>query len=76
MFDQPDHDAGAICRAFAQAAGGEQLARAGEPIEATPGPVPLAGLFANGEFGPVGGECFQHGHTACVTMFRPPEASA
>jgi len=72
MFEENDHDAKAICRAFQQASGGEQLARAGEPIEAKTGPVPLAGFFANGEFGPVGGECFQHGHTACVTMFREP----
>jgi small ligand-binding sensory domain FIST len=33
------------------------------------GPVPLAGLFAAGEFGPVGDRNFIHGFTASVVLF-------
>lgn len=35
------------------------------------GPVPLAGFFAGGEFGPVGPNNYVHGHTACLALFRP-----
>lgn len=34
------------------------------------GPVPTAGLFAAGEFGPVGGANFIHGFTASVVLFE------
>lgn len=34
------------------------------------GPIPLAGLFAMGELGPVGGENFIHGYTASVALFE------
>ena len=34
------------------------------------GSLPLAGFFAAGEIGPVGGQSFLHGHTACVVLFR------
>jgi small ligand-binding sensory domain FIST len=34
------------------------------------GPVPVAGLFAAGEFGPVGGRNFIHGFTASVVLFE------
>ena len=35
-------------------------------------PMPLAGFFAAGEIGPVGGsgEAFVHGQTACLALFR------
>lgn len=33
--------------------------------------VPLAGFFAMGELGPVGGKSFIHGHTASLVLFRP-----
>jgi len=33
--------------------------------------VPLAGFFAAGEIGPVGGRNFLHGFTASVAVFRP-----
>jgi small ligand-binding sensory domain FIST len=32
--------------------------------------VPLAGLFAAGEFGPVGDRNFIHGFTASVVLFE------
>lgn len=32
--------------------------------------LPMAGCFAAGEIGPVGGESFLHGQTACVVLFR------
>lgn len=33
--------------------------------------TPLAGFFAAGEIGPVGGKSFIHGHTLSVVLFRP-----
>lgn len=33
--------------------------------------TPVAGFFAAGELGPVGGKNFVHGHTASFAMFRP-----
>jgi small ligand-binding sensory domain FIST len=33
------------------------------------GPIPLAGFFAQGELGPVGGQNFIHGFTASVALF-------
>jgi small ligand-binding sensory domain FIST len=35
-----------------------------------PGDVPIAGFFANGEFGPVGRRNFLHGFTASLAVFR------
>lgn len=35
------------------------------------GPVPAAGFFCNGEFGPVGGKNFVHGFTASIAFFVP-----
>ncbi len=37
------------------------------------GKVPIAGFFAAGEIGPIGGKSFLHGHTACLTLFRSIE---
>jgi small ligand-binding sensory domain FIST len=34
------------------------------------GDLPVAGLFAQGEIGPVGGRNFLHGFTASVALFR------
>jgi small ligand-binding sensory domain FIST len=34
------------------------------------GPIPLAGFFAAGELGPVGGKNFIHGFTASVVLFE------
>lgn len=36
------------------------------------GGVHLAGFFAAGEIGPIGGKNFLHGHTASLALFRPP----
>lgn len=33
--------------------------------------LPVAGFFAMGELGPVGGKTFVHGHTASLAIFRP-----
>ena len=33
--------------------------------------LPVGGFFAMGEFGPVGGKSFIHGHTASLAVFRP-----
>ncbi|WP_165063759.1 FIST signal transduction protein [Paludisphaera rhizosphaerae] len=36
------------------------------------GPIPVAGFFAMGEFGPIGGQNFVHGFTASVAVFERP----
>ena len=38
-------------------------------LEAVP-ETPLAGFFAQGELGPIGGKSFIHGHTASIVLFR------
>jgi small ligand-binding sensory domain FIST len=40
--------------------------------EKLPG-TPVAGFFAAGEIGPVGGKNFIHGHTASFALFREPK---
>lgn len=37
------------------------------------GNIPVAGFFAQGEIGPVGGRNFLHGYTASVALFAEPE---
>jgi small ligand-binding sensory domain FIST len=44
---------------------------AGRVAEAT-GDAPMAGFFAQGELGPVGGQNFLHGFTASMALFRGP----
>jgi small ligand-binding sensory domain FIST len=39
-------------------------------IHAQLGPVPVAGFFAMGELGPVGGQNFVHGYTASIVLFE------
>ena len=39
-------------------------------IRAEAGAVPLAGFFAQGELGPIGGQNFIHGFTASVVLFE------
>jgi small ligand-binding sensory domain FIST len=41
-----------------------------QTIRAEIGDVPLAGFFAAGELGPVGGQNFIHGFTASVVLFE------
>ncbi|OJW20289.1 MAG: hypothetical protein BGO49_05175 [Planctomycetales bacterium 71-10] len=38
------------------------------------GPIPVAGFFAMGELGPIGGQNFIHGFTASVAVFEQPVA--
>ncbi|MCA9175898.1 MAG: FIST C-terminal domain-containing protein [Planctomycetales bacterium] len=38
--------------------------------------LPLAGLFAMGEIGPVGGKSFMHGFTACLALLQHVDARA
>ena len=40
------------------------------------GPIPVAGFFAMGEIGPVGGQNFVHGYTASVVLFEEPAEQA
>ncbi len=39
-------------------------------VRAEAGPIPLAGFFARGELGPVGGQNFIHGFTVSVALFE------
>ena len=39
-------------------------------IQEKVGPIPLAGFFAQGELGPVGGKNYMHGFTASVALFE------
>ncbi|MGL5095821.1 MAG: FIST C-terminal domain-containing protein, partial [Planctomycetia bacterium] len=41
-------------------------------VAETFGDLPLAGFFAQGEIGPVGGRNFLHGFTASLLLFYPP----
>jgi small ligand-binding sensory domain FIST len=41
-----------------------------EAVRGATGQVPLAGFFAQGELGPVGGQNFIHGFTASVALFE------
>jgi small ligand-binding sensory domain FIST len=46
-------------------------------VAKTLGGIPLAGFFAQGEIGPVGGQNFIHGFTASLALFEPmPEEAA
>jgi small ligand-binding sensory domain FIST len=40
------------------------------------GDIPIAGFFAQGEIGPVGGKNFLHGFTASAAVFSAPEDAA
>jgi small ligand-binding sensory domain FIST len=70
LFPQPNHDAARIITAFAGARPGEEAAKGGQLTGFTPGMLPLAGFFAAGEIGPVGGDSHLHGQTACAVLFR------
>lgn len=39
-------------------------------IQSLRGPLPMAGFFANGEIGPVGGKNFVHGYTSSLAVLR------
>jgi small ligand-binding sensory domain FIST len=39
------------------------------------GKIPVAGFFAQGEIGPVGGSNFLHGYTASVALFSEPDST-
>lgn len=43
-------------------------------VETALGPVPLAGFFAQGELGPIGGKNHIHGFTACLAIFEDGES--
>ncbi len=61
LFGRSDHDAATISAT---------LGRHADPTGARP--LPLTGLFAAGEIGPVGDRSFVHGHTASLALFRAP----
>ncbi len=39
-------------------------------VQSMRGPLPLAGFFANGELGPVGGRNYVHGYTSSLALIR------
>ncbi|HXT01168.1 MAG TPA: FIST N-terminal domain-containing protein [Elusimicrobiota bacterium] len=39
-------------------------------VQSMRGPLPLAGFFANGELGPVGGRVYIHGYTSSLVVIR------
>lgn len=55
LFGDTSHDAKAVSRALSP-----------DPAR----PLPMAGFFAAGEIGPIGGSSFLHGHTASLALFR------
>lgn len=70
FFGKQNKDAVTVQRAFLPAESGSEAAKAGRPISPPDAPVPLAGFFAAGEIGPIGGQAFLHGYTACLACFR------
>lgn len=42
-------------------------------LRARSGNIPVAGFFAQGEIGPVGGSNFLHGYTASIALFSEPD---
>lgn len=71
LFPHPHHDAQAIQRAFQQDQPAEMRAKAGAPITLS-STLPLAGMFAAGEIGPVGDRAFLHGQTLSALFLRKP----
>ncbi|MGD9789330.1 MAG: FIST N-terminal domain-containing protein [Phycisphaerales bacterium] len=71
LFGRPHHDAQAVQRAFEPPQAGEDLAKGGRPVAGMARSIPLAGFSALGEIGPIAGQSFLHGSTACLALFRP-----
>lgn len=74
FFGKPNVDASAVVRAFTPGRPAEEVAKGGQMVEPErpggAGGFPLAGFFAAGEIGPIGGESYVHGFTACLTLLR------
>ncbi|MEO1008085.1 MAG: FIST N-terminal domain-containing protein [Planctomycetota bacterium] len=68
LFDQPNHDANVVRRAFETVRRGSPVI--GPPPQGPGAPMPIAGFFAAGEIGPIQGRPLLHGHTACAALFR------
>jgi hypothetical protein len=71
LFGRPNADAKLVSASFGPELPGERRAKIGHAIDTEPGPVPLAGFMAAGEFGPVGGRSYLHRSTAIATLLRP-----
>jgi small ligand-binding sensory domain FIST len=77
LFGESGHDARAIQRAFRDATPGPDAAKAGVEVEAgAGGSVPISGMFAAGEIGPLGARPYLHGHTASLALFREVERAS
>ena len=72
LFGTIGQDSRSVQRAFRRPEAGVDLAKPGEATGDGDDAVPLAGLFAAGEIGPVDGRPFLHGHTASLALFRAP----
>ncbi|QOJ01731.1 MAG: FIST C-terminal domain-containing protein [Phycisphaeraceae bacterium] len=74
FFPVANHDAGKVAGALGTTRPAEEVAKGGRAMGVTAGAedVPMGGFFAAGEIGPVGGESYVHGQSACVVLFRRP----
>jgi len=70
FFGEPHHDASAIYKALSPAESGVQQAKSGRHIDVAHRPFPLAGFFADGEFGPVADQSYLHTMTTSLALFR------
>lgn len=72
FFGEPHHDASAISQAFSPTQAGVQQAKSGKHIDVANRPLPIAGFFADGEYGPVGEQSYLHTMTTSLGLFRSP----
>ena len=72
FFSEPHHDASNIARAFSPTEAGVQQAKSGKHIDVDSRPLPVAGFFADGEFGPVGDQSYLHTMTTSLGLLRSP----
>lgn len=73
FFREPHHDAAVISRAFSPTQAGVQQAKSGQHIDVSTSHTPLAGFFADGEFGPVGDQSYLHTMTTSLGLLRSPK---
>lgn len=70
LFGESSHDARAISRAFERLESGPERAKPGKTIDTGPGMLPMAGMIASGEIGPVAGTSQLHSNSVCALMLR------
>ena len=79
LRDLPGAEASSVAAALLFACNGRGAGLFGAPdhdaktVREVLGPLPLAGLFCNGEIGPVGAATFLHGFTASLALLVPTD---